>query len=142
MERVSLNVKAHRRLGEKRLVSSEFFSPEFEELGQKSWAEHKTTARPRRRRSGAEQAAGRDAGPAEAGGAVVSAIIADLIGRLELGEPASDGGLTLIPVFGGFERRPEFVTLEEAIARPAPWWSRRCPRAAPYPCSRRTTAAR
>jgi hypothetical protein len=41
MERVSLNVKSHRRLGEKRLVSSEFFSPEFESLGQESWAEHK-----------------------------------------------------------------------------------------------------
>jgi hypothetical protein len=43
MERVSRNVKAHRRLGEKRLTSHEFFSPEFEELGKTSYSEHRST---------------------------------------------------------------------------------------------------
>jgi hypothetical protein len=41
MERVSRNVKAHRRLGEKRLTSHDFFSPELETLGKTSWAEYK-----------------------------------------------------------------------------------------------------
>ena len=42
MERVSSNVKAHRRLGEKVLTSHAFFSPELESLGKESWAEHKS----------------------------------------------------------------------------------------------------
>jgi hypothetical protein len=46
----------------------------------------------------------------------VSAVIADLVGRLELGEPASDGGLTHMPVFARFLAAPAFVTLEEALA--------------------------
>ena len=46
----------------------------------------------------------------------MNAVIADLIGRLELGDPVGDGGLTLIPVFGRFEGVSEFVTLEEGIA--------------------------
>ena len=41
MERVSHNVKAHRRLGEKRLESMAFFSEELESIGRESWAEHK-----------------------------------------------------------------------------------------------------
>ncbi len=46
----------------------------------------------------------------------MSAIITDLAGRLRLGRPASDGGLTIVPVFGEFPGAPLFVTLEEAMA--------------------------
>ncbi len=42
MEKLSWNVKAHRRLGEKKLASHEFFSDAFEGLGKDSWDEHKT----------------------------------------------------------------------------------------------------
>ncbi len=45
----------------------------------------------------------------------MSAVISTLVGQLRLGDPVSDGGLTLVPVFGRFEGAPEFVTLEEAI---------------------------
>ena len=38
------------------------------------------------------------------------------MGRLQLGDPVSDGGLSLVPVFGRFDGVPDFVTLEEAIA--------------------------
>ncbi len=43
-------------------------------------------------------------------------VIPEFFGCLRLGEPASDGGLTLIPVFGDFSAAPAFVTLEEAMA--------------------------
>ena len=51
MDKLSWNVKAHRRLGEKKLASHEFFSEELESLGKESWDEHKakrdtTAARP------------------------------------------------------------------------------------------------
>lgn len=46
----------------------------------------------------------------------MSAVISTLVGQLRLGDPVSDGGLTLVPVFGRFDGVPEFVTLEEAIA--------------------------
>jgi hypothetical protein len=36
--------------------------------------------------------------------------------RLELGDPFSNEGLTLVPVFGIFTGLPEFVTLEQALA--------------------------
>jgi hypothetical protein len=41
MDKLSWNVKAHRRLGEKKLESHEFFSDELESLGKESWEEHK-----------------------------------------------------------------------------------------------------
>jgi uncharacterized protein YegL len=41
MQRVSWNVRAHRRLGEKKLESHAFFSEELESLGKASWDEHK-----------------------------------------------------------------------------------------------------
>jgi len=41
MDKLSWNVKAHRRLGEKKLASYEFFSEELESLGKESWDEHK-----------------------------------------------------------------------------------------------------
>ena len=46
----------------------------------------------------------------------MSTVVKTLVGSVELGDPVGDGGLTLIPVFGSFQRVPEFVTLEEAIA--------------------------
>jgi hypothetical protein len=42
MEKLSLNVKAHRRLGEKKLESHLFFSPDLEDIGKESWEEYKT----------------------------------------------------------------------------------------------------
>lgn len=50
MERVSHNVKAHRRVGEEVLMCAEFFSPEFEEIGRRTWEEH------REERDGKEEA--------------------------------------------------------------------------------------
>jgi hypothetical protein len=41
MDKLSWNVKAHRRLGEKKLASHEFFSDELENLGKESWEQHK-----------------------------------------------------------------------------------------------------
>jgi hypothetical protein len=46
----------------------------------------------------------------------MSTVISTLVSRLKLGDPVSDGGLSLIPVFGRFDGVPDFVTLEEAIA--------------------------
>jgi hypothetical protein len=46
----------------------------------------------------------------------MSAVMSTLVGRLRLGDPVSDGGLTIVPVFGRFDGIPEFVTLEEAMA--------------------------
>ncbi len=46
----------------------------------------------------------------------MSTVMSALVSRLQLGDPACDGGLTLVPVFGLFEGVPDFVTLEEAIA--------------------------
>jgi len=46
----------------------------------------------------------------------VSTVISALIDGLEFGDPVSDEGLTLVPVFGEFAGLPEFVTLQEAIA--------------------------
>ncbi len=64
MERVSWNVKAHRRSGERR-ASRDFFSPEVEALGKTSWAEHKT----QRDRDGSAGAGGSEgSGDAGAGG--------------------------------------------------------------------------
>ena len=42
MDKLSLNVKAHRRLGEKKLASHEFFSEALEDVGKESWEEYKT----------------------------------------------------------------------------------------------------
>lgn len=46
----------------------------------------------------------------------MSTVIQALAGRLQLGDPIADGGLTIIPLFGRFEGVPEFITLEEALA--------------------------
>jgi hypothetical protein len=43
-------------------------------------------------------------------------VISRLFERLELGDPKSDQGLTLVPVFGSFTGLPEFVTLGQALA--------------------------
>jgi hypothetical protein len=43
-------------------------------------------------------------------------IISTLLDGVQLGEPVTDEGLTLVPVFGEFACMPEFVTLVEAIA--------------------------
>jgi ARG and Rhodanese-Phosphatase-superfamily-associated Protein domain len=47
---------------------------------------------------------------------ITNSVISTFLERLELGAPATDEGLTLIPVFGQFAGLPEFVTLQEAIA--------------------------
>jgi hypothetical protein len=39
-----------------------------------------------------------------------------LLAGVRLGEPVSDAGLTIIPVFGGFADAPKFITLAEALA--------------------------
>lgn len=67
MERVSNNVKAHRRLGEKRLESMAFFSDELESLGRESWAEHKSR-RDREAGGGAPDGAPAGAQSGEQGG--------------------------------------------------------------------------
>ena len=46
----------------------------------------------------------------------MSTVISALIDGLEFGDPVSDEGLSLVPVFGEFTGLPEFVTLQEAIA--------------------------
>ena len=46
----------------------------------------------------------------------MSAVIAELAGRLRLGAPVRDGGLAVVPVFGEFAGTPDFVTLEEAMS--------------------------
>ncbi len=46
----------------------------------------------------------------------MSAIISEFVGSLRLGDPVSDSGLTLTPIFGDFPTAPEFVTLEQAMS--------------------------
>jgi hypothetical protein len=46
----------------------------------------------------------------------VNGVISLFFERLELGDPISSEGLTLVPVFGTFTGLPEFVTLEQALA--------------------------
>ena len=46
----------------------------------------------------------------------MNAIISTLLGAIQLGEPVTDAGLTLIPVFGQFDGVPDFVTLGEALS--------------------------
>jgi hypothetical protein len=53
MERLSLNVKAHRRAGAKQQVMDEFFSAKFEETGKGTYAEH----REKQEREGAREPA-------------------------------------------------------------------------------------
>jgi len=43
--------------------------------------------------------------------------ISKLLGGVRLGEPVTDAGLTLIPVFADFPGAPQFLTLSEAIGR-------------------------
>jgi uncharacterized protein YegL len=65
MEKLSLNVKSYRRLGEKVLPSQAFFSEALEDLGKDSWEEHKA-----KRDAAAAPGSGSPAGgqPAEPGG--------------------------------------------------------------------------
>ncbi len=46
----------------------------------------------------------------------MSSAIPTLVERLRLGDPVTDGGLTMVPVFGRFDKVPPVVTMEEAIA--------------------------
>jgi hypothetical protein len=46
----------------------------------------------------------------------MSALIASLAEGLQVGDPVSDSGLTIVPLFGLFEGVPEFLIMEEAIA--------------------------
>jgi hypothetical protein len=41
--------------------------------------------------------------------------ISKLLAGVRLGEPKTDGGLTIIPMFGGFADAPKFITLTEAL---------------------------
>ncbi len=63
MDKLSWNVKAHRRLGEKKLASHEFFSEALESLGKESWDEHKA----KRDNDPAGPAGGRQAEPGRDG---------------------------------------------------------------------------
>ena len=88
MEKLSWNVKAHRRLGEKTLASHAFFSDELEGLGKESWDEHK-----------AKRDSGPDAEPVQpgrrsrrSGGVSMSTVISTLVSRLQLGDPVATEG--------------------------------------------------
>lgn len=64
MEKLSWNVKAHRRSGEKQRSGAELFSAEFEERGKSSYAEHKEKLD---REAGAGGAGGAGTGGADHG---------------------------------------------------------------------------